>query len=504
MRRSLSIAMMVSVAIHAAAFAIANLLLRDVAAAGAPLVLNVTIRQAKPIPEIPTTVPLLPDTAIPPAAAATSEVTEIAVRSITPTSSMPVTVTETALDSSIVAEISQITVARSYPASKSLVQETDSRPAFAPQRDKVLMQSFDAWSDDIYQALQRGQPLDWNYEGQEYLVTPIRLDSYDDTEMPGMVVQVSTTLGETRLTTEVHLQKLAFSSYAQFVNRWNPDVYFHDDRFDGRFHSNSQINLAYERDVAPQFLNKVTTTARRVNIDADGTRPDRDRLFPGGLETGADAIPWPKEPFRIPNENGIGENRIHHFDTNTRITFNADGTYSWEAVKRETSTPHVTSLGNVSYLVAARKATLYVSGTVSGKVLVYSPRRIVIEGDLTYARDPVRYADSGDFLGLVSDRNIEIAPASFTGPGDLAISAALFARQKLTVRGYRSRAHASLLIYGSLTAGSMSATEPRYNTRIRFDKRLESRRPPGFPVTSQYVVEFWDHSWQAESDPELP
>jgi hypothetical protein len=31
-----------------------------------------------------------------------------------------------------------------------------------------------------------------------------------------------------------------------------------------------------------------------------------------------------------------------------------------------------------------------------------------------------------------------------------------------------------------------TATEPRYATGIRFDPRLESRRPPGFPVTDRY------------------
>src|SRR5207253_11432687 len=37
----------------------------------------------------------------------------------------------------------------------------------------------------------------------------------------------------------------------------------------------------------------------------------------------------------------------------------------------------------------------------------------------------------------------------------------------------------TLSIHGSLTAGSLSPTEPRYATRYEFDERFERVRPPG-------------------------
>ncbi len=55
-----------------------------------------------------------------------------------------------------------------------------------------------------------------------------------------------------------------------------------------------------------------------------------------------------------------------------------------------------------------------------------------------------------------------------------------------------------LYLYGSLSAGSISATEPRYHTKIQFDHRLEDLRPPGFPVTDQYEVESWDAVWSVD------
>jgi hypothetical protein len=382
------------------------------------------------------------------------------------------------------------------PSPKS--ESTADRVAVTLEQERTLTQKIEEWIDAAFQSPQHESHLSWKQEGQEYLARLTRADVFDDTGIPRLVVRISTTEGDNRLTTQVHLKKLAFSNYAQFVNRWHPNVYLRDDRFDGRFHSNSEINLTYDTKVSPQFLGKVTTSARRINIDSGRLRPDRSKVFLGGLETGVRPIRWPKEAFQIPDEDRLAGYQIHRFNANTRITFNSDGTYTWEALGPESPARHIEHLKGTSYLIAEKNAALHIRGTVHGQVLVYSPRRIVIEGDLTYARDPARFSDSEDFLGLVSDKNIEIAPATVTGPGDLEIDAAIYARQNLTVRDRGSKANASLLIVGSLTAGSMSATEPRYNTRIQFDKRLENRRPPGFPMTNRYVVEFWDSGWQPE------
>jgi hypothetical protein len=50
-----------------------------------------------------------------------------------------------------------------------------------------------------------------------------------------------------------------------------------------------------------------------------------------------------------------------------------------------------------------------------------------------------------------------------------------------------------------LSAGSISATEPRYATKIEFDPRFERLRPPGFPVTNRYETESWDRQWRPVS-----
>jgi hypothetical protein len=109
--------------------------------------------------------------------------------------------------------------------------------------------------------------------------------------------------------------------------------------------------------------------------------------------------------------------------------------------------------------------------------------------------------ESQDYLGIVSDGNVEIADSSVTRPGDLNIQAAIFARTRFSVRHFRGRAQGMLVIYGSLAAGSVSATEPRYATRILHDARLEERRPPAFPLTGDYELAAWDRQWHALAPP---
>jgi hypothetical protein len=47
----------------------------------------------------------------------------------------------------------------------------------------------------------------------------------------------------------------------------------------------------------------------------------------------------------------------------------------------------------------------------------------------------------------------------------------------------------------------MSASEPRYATRVEFDSRLDRVRPPGFPTTDRYEVASWEAQWdELEAD----
>ena len=152
------------------------------------------------------------------------------------------------------------------------------------------------------------------------------------------------------------------------------------------------------------------------------------------------------------------------------------------------------------YIVAGEGVELRVRGTVNGKVLVYSPERIVIVDDVRYSSDP-RVPGADDYLGLVAERTVEIDEPEVTGPGDLEVHASIYARNRFAVRSYRSRRSGTLVIYGSVTAGSVSATEPRFATRIEFDDRLTTMRAPGFPLSDRYELDSASGEWRVADSP---
>jgi len=156
------------------------------------------------------------------------------------------------------------------------------------------------------------------------------------------------------------------------------------------------------------------------------------------------------------------------------------------------------------YFIAPRRATTFVKGVVAGRFLVYSAHRIVVEGDLVYAHDPRHEADSEDYLGLVCDKDIVIAPPAVTGPGDLHIQAALFAKRRIIVTDIDHPHPATLEIFGSLAAGSLTASEPRYATRVEYDWRFERLRPPGFPSTDRFAADEWNGRWTEVSESSKP
>ena len=46
----------------------------------------------------------------------------------------------------------------------------------------------------------------------------------------------------------------------------------------------------------------------------------------------------------------------------------------------------------------------------------------------------------------------------------------------------------------------MSASEPRYATKIEFDSRLDRVRPPGFPTANRYELASWEAEWRGFPD----
>ena len=337
-------------------------------------------------------------------------------------------------------------------------------------------------------------PRSWRSAGRRYSAVLTRQPAVGDMDVERVTVEVTTVDAGKQLRTQLQMKRVAFSQFTQLIDNWDPEVQLHDDEIAGRFHSNSAITVGYDPGVAPRFLGKVSTAASEVAVGTHSGSRRVGELFHEGLETFAGRISLPERFLAAASDGAAQSAAATTFKTDTRITFYADGSYGWQAL--DSAAPEERA-PVTAYLAAAPKTSLYLHGTVAGSVLVYSPERIVIEGNLVYAHDPRATPGVTDYLALVSDRDVKIARRSVTGPGDLEIDAAVYARRRFEVTDYFLRGGARLYLYGSLTAGTISATEPRYSTRIEYDPRFEQVRPPSFPLTDRYQIERWDPHWQS-------
>jgi hypothetical protein len=336
--------------------------------------------------------------------------------------------------------------------------------------------------------------VSWSEDGRIYSATLTRSASMDSMALEHVIADVRTTSADgTQLQTQLKVQRLAFSQFSQVIDYWDASVQLHDDEIVGRFHSNSGFVVGADRDASPRFLGKVTTAGRGVTY-ANGGPQRRDKMFAGGLQMRAGRIEFPQQsrPFAV---TPIEDSYVHSLIEDTHLVFYADGTYTSQGRRAKTPERLHYPQERPAYFIAPKGITAYVRGTVNGKVLVYSAQGIVIEGDLIYSANPRTTPEVDDYLGLVSDRNVEIAPPHVTGRGDLNIHAAVFARGRLVVTSIDAPRSGTLFLYGSLTVGSISASEPRYATKIEFDPRLDRARPPNFPNTNRYEVASWQGAW---------
>jgi len=332
----------------------------------------------------------------------------------------------------------------------------------------------------------------WRDDGREYTAVLRKVPAADAMGMEQLAVELTTERDGERLVTELRMNRLAFSNFGQFVNRWDPDVLIHDDVIDGRLHSNTALTIGRSGGTTPVFRGKVTIADGGFVTPGPGFI-SKQRLFPAGIETRARRIAMPERAANL--DTIAGSANSQRFTRDTDLVFHADGTVSWRDADGGGQETQRALGADPFYLIGADGADLAVRGTVNGKVLVYALERIVIVDDLHYAADP-RSPNADDYLGLVAERSVEIAEPGVTGPGDLTVFASIYARQRFVVRNYSSRRSGTLVIHGSLTAGTLTATEPRFATRIEFDDRLTTMRAPSFPLSDRYELDSVSGEWR--------
>ncbi len=362
----------------------------------------------------------------------------------------------------------------------------------APRQRRALETALNQVSPTLPPWTDGSAPRRWRDGEHEYILE--RQPPASATSLERAVLRVTKIENGLALEAEVPVTRMAFSHFAQVVDRWNPEVDLAGDRVIGRFHANSALYVSAVAGAAPSITGP-TTVAGRVIIEGRGRRAE---IFTSGLETHARRMLLPRQPID-PTAFSDGD-RLHRVRESGRLVFLADGGYLWQPANDTTATLHILPSGYPWLVQAEKGVELQVQGEVQGSLLVYSPERISITGSLRYAHDP-RRGPSTDFLGLVSDANVEIATPEITGPGDLDVQAAIFAGGQFRVRHYNNRNGGLLRVLGSVTAGTLSATEPRFKTALEFDQRLEEQRPAHFPMTDRYQVDEGELLWTVASSP---
>jgi len=334
----------------------------------------------------------------------------------------------------------------------------------------------------------------WKQDGRRYHAEFVLEPASSSLEPEHAIAEIRAEDQGRQLRTRISLKRLPFSHFAKVIDRWDRMVQLHDDEIIGRMHVNSRFNVLQDSQAAPRLLGKVTTAAGGVDMDRRGRGRDAD-IFREGIQTRTGRIHFSKQAASLEGAAQAANARVHELAADTRIRFHGEDGYAWRDTEADGWQRRSWPAGQPVYFLAAAGASVRLQGIVSGQVLVYSPELLVVEGDITYARDPRIDPQAGDFLGLVCDKDIEVAPPEVTGPGDLHIQAALFAKRRIVVTKSGHRRAATLNILGSLAAGSLSESEPRYATRVEYDWRFERLRPPGFPSTNRFEAEDWDGLW---------
>ena len=377
-------------------------------------------------------------------------------------------------------------VAEPVPEGAAEVMPQPEQVMLARNMQKVAMELLDSNT--------MASTISWQQDGQQYSARILRQPAPDSTGLEQVTAEIMTSKDGKRLKTSLSLKRLAFSHFTQLVNSWDPHIQLHDDVIDGRFHSNTEFGLATMGGVKPKFFGKVTTAASTLTFNGNVNFRRNKDMFQGGAETKTDRVTLPRDMPDVVGGGDESDRRV--FTDDTRIIFNPDGSYVWRMANGEGELHRGEPSQKPQYLIGEKDAKLYVRGTVAGIFTVYSPNDIEIEDDLVYLKDPRQTVISRDYLALISGRDIRIAAAEVTGPGDLNVHGALFARRRFYTEEVDKAKPANMFIYGSLTAGTVLETEPRYGFRLDYDKRFEFLRPASFPMTRRYEVDSWDQDWK--------
>ena len=262
----------------------------------------------------------------------------------------------------------------------------------------------------------------------------------------------------------------------------------------GPFHTQSKLTVSG----SPVFQGKVTTKKGLFKSPSSSTPK-----FYGGYQSGVDiSLPSNLNPLE---QTAIDGGKYFNSGADVNLTFNADGTVTWqEGASAPVTEPITTMAPNGVILVDG--ANIRMKGTVNGKVTVSATGssglgqgNVYLDDDIVYAT-PSSDPTCDDMLGIVVDNNVIITDNAANN-SDINIDASLFCRTGgLTAENYSSRpVSGSLNLRGGVQEyqrgpvgmASGGVITHGFQKNFRYDQRLMTDLPPFYPTTGNYEILSW-------------
>ncbi len=169
--------------------------------------------------------------------------------------------------------------------------------AFANHEQRAVRSRLSSWTGR-FSPDEAASTLSWRDDGQQYTAVLRQVPSADAMGMQQLAIELTTERDGERLVTELRMNRVAFSNFAQFIDRWDPAVAIHDDPIDGRFHSNSEIRVSRDGRAKPVFNGP---------SNARGQRRSHGR--PGSAQQ-ADDVPWRHRDQRAAHRSAAARRRL--------------------------------------------------------------------------------------------------------------------------------------------------------------------------------------------------
>lgn len=249
---------------------------------------------------------------------------------------------------------------------------------------------------------------------------------------------------------------------------------------------------------SPVFLGKATSLSGITKSGSPATPQ-----FIGGFESGV-SIPMPNNSSYTTILTAASSGGYSQVGGTLYLKFNGDGTISWKTSASASYTTQSLSSFAPNGVIAIDKGTLYVEGTLDGRVTLASLRTsgssggtTFITNDLVMKDNPRTNPSSDDMLGIVSYGDITIADNSAT---TFNVQATLYSYTGgLQVQNGTSRPAGTLYVYGGMIVerlyatsnGAAGSARRGYNLSLRFDERFANDSPDYFPATGKYEILTW-------------